>query len=195
MARYSNKNFINAAGKARRPLLLSLLLGFGLAGCGSGNLADLQQYAEQTKAKPPGKIAPLPEIKPQPTFIYSATQARDPFTPSVDEVQDTGPKNGIQPDPNHIKEPLLDYPLDALRMVGTVERGGEHWSLVQAPDGMVYRVQPNNYMGQNYGKVVRVSDDAIELVEIIEDGQGGWMERSASLALSEETETAGGTKK
>ncbi|MEW6354567.1 MAG: pilus assembly protein PilP [Pseudomonadota bacterium] len=172
-------------------LTACLALSLALVGCGGDNFEDLRQYTDQIKARPPGKISPLPEIKAQEPFLYSATQLRDPFTPSVQETAPSSSGKGIQPDPNHIKEPLEAYPLDTLRMVGTFELGSNKWSLIKAPDGAVYRVQPGNYLGQNYGKILRLWDDSIELVEIIEDGQGGWMERAASLALSEES-TEGG---
>lgn len=161
------------------------LLAASLAGCGNDNLADLRQYTSEVKARPKTPIAPLPEFKPQQPFLYAATNLRAPFTPPPDEPLTTN-ENGIRPDPNRVKEALEAYPLDGLRMVGTVERAGTAWSLVMAPDGIVYRVQPNNYMGQNDGRVVKISDEAIELIELIEDGQGGWIERPAALALSED---------
>lgn len=162
-----------------------------LSGCGGDGLDDLRRYAEEVKAKPAQPITPLPEIKPQEPYAYAASQLRDPFTPPPPESTARSGGNGIAPDLSRSKEPLEAYPLDTLRMVGSFELRNEKWSLVSAPDGGIYRIRPDNYLGQNNGKVVRISDAAIELVEIIEDGQGGWMERNASLALSEES-TEGG---
>ena len=170
-------------------LLGSLLL----AGCGN-NSEDLQGYVEQVKARPKGAIEPMPIIKPYETFAYTATTLRDPFTPPVVPGESrTQTAGGLQPDANRPKEALEEFPLDGLRLVGSLERGGSKWSVVKAPDGAIYRVQPGNYLGHNNGKITRISDELIELTEIVEDGQGGWIERQASLALSEES--AGEQKK
>ncbi len=93
--------------------------------------------------------------------------------------------SGIRPDVNRPREALEEYPLDSLRMVGTLEQGGQMWALVRAEDGTIHRVQPGNYVGQNYGRITRITESKIELVEIVPDGLGGWMERPATLALSE----------
>lgn len=165
-------------------LCSGLLLCLSLAGCGGADLDDLRNYTQEVKARPKGVIEPLPQVRPQETFAYSAADLRDPFSPP--EVEAPPPTaNKLTPDTNRIKEVLEEYPLDALKMVGTVENNNETWSLVRAPDGIIYRVRPNNYIGQNYGKIVSISEEGIDLVETIEDGQGGWLERTASLVLSE----------
>ena len=169
----------------RCAIISGLLICLPLTGCGGDNLSDLRSYVQEVKARPKGKIGPLPEIKPPETYTYSATALRDPFTPSQTEAP-APLANKLTPDVNRQKEVLEEYPLDALKMVGTVENNNETWSLVRAPDGIIYRVKPNNYMGQNFGKIVAISDESIDLIETIEDGQGGWLERPASLALSEE---------
>lgn len=165
-------------------IVTGLLVCLPLAGCGGDNHDDLRNYVQEVKARPKGAIEPLPQIRPQETFAYSATDLRDPFTPPQKEVV-TPTANKLTPDINRQKEVLEAYPLDALKMVGTVNRDNQTWSLVRAPDGIIYRVQQSNYLGQNYGKILSISEDSIELVETIEDGQGGWLERPASLVLSE----------
>jgi len=169
----------------RCAIISSLLICLPLAGCGGDNHDDLRSYVQQAKAKPKGKIEPLPEIKPQETYAYTSAGLRDPFAPVKTEAP-APVANKLTPDTNRQKEVLEEYPLDALKMVGTVKNSNEAWSLVRAPDGIIYRVKPNNYMGQNFGKIIRISDESIDLVETIEDGQGGWLERPASLVLSEE---------
>ena len=173
---------------SRRIALGVALLGGLLTGCGN-NSEDLQSYVEQVKARPKGAIEPIPVIKPYETFAYTVTDLRDPFTPPPvpDDSRKTTAGDGLKPDANRPKEALEEFPLDGLRLVGSLERGGGKWSIVKAPDGAIYRVQPGNYMGQNDGKITRISDELIELTEIVEDGQGGWIERQASLALSEES--------
>lgn len=170
------------------------LLGGLLTGCGN-NTEDLQSYIEQVKARPKGPIEPMPIIKPYESFAYAVTNLRDPFTPPVvpDESRTQTAGDGLKPDVSRPKEALEEFPLDALRLVGSLERIGGKWSIVKAPDGAIYRVQPGNYLGQNNGKITHISDELIELTEIVEDGQGGWIERQASLALSEES--AGEQKK
>lgn len=164
------------------------LLGGLVAGCGN-HAEDLQSYAEQVKARPSGPIEPMPIIKPYETFAYTVTDLRDPFTPPVvpDESRAQTAGGGLEPDVSRAKEALEEFPLDALRLVGSLERDGSKWSIVKAPGGAIYRVQPGNYLGHNNGKITRISDELIELTEIVEDGQGGWIERQASLALSEES--------
>jgi type IV pilus assembly protein PilP len=96
-----------------------------------------------------------------------------------------GGGNGIKPDFDRPSEPLEEYPLDSLRMVGTMQKGQETWALILDKDGAIHRVQPGNYMGQNYGKITRVTESEVDLTEIIPDGLGGWMERQSSIALKE----------
>ncbi|MFN2339058.1 MAG: pilus assembly protein PilP [Gammaproteobacteria bacterium] len=161
----------------------------GLAGCGGANTQDLEQYVQEVSAQQPTRIEPLPEFKPFETFLYQAADLRSPFRP-MDSVrpdrqmiQEGG--SGIRPDLQRPREPLEEAPLDALRMVGTLEQFGESWALVRMNDGTIHRVQPGNYAGHNHGKITRITEDRVELTEIIPDGLGGWQERQASLALSE----------
>jgi type IV pilus assembly protein PilP len=175
--------------RRRYPLTL-LVFGLALSGCG-GDMADLHRYVAEIKARAPGKIAPLPQIKPYDTYTYPAN-LRDPFTPTAAPVI-TGVGGGPRPDPTRIKEALEAFPLDTLRLVGSLERAGEQWSLIKAPDGAVHRVRAGNYLGQNDGRIIHLTEQGIELAELIEDGQGGWIERQASLTLGEDT-TEGGKK-
>ena len=173
-------------GLAVTVILLSVA---GLSGCGGANTQDLEQYVQQVTSQPPSRIEPLPEFKPFETFLYQAGDLRSPFVPMASVradsqlVQDTG--SGVRPDLQRPREPLEAAPLDALRMVGTLEQHGETWALVRAIDGTIHRVQPGNYAGHNHGKISRITENRIELTEIIPDGLGGWQERQATLALSE----------
>ena len=115
---------------------------------------------------------------------------RDPFEPlrvtEESALAQTGSEGGgIRPDLNRQRELLEMFPLDSLRMVGILERGGAMWALVQSTDKAIHRIREGNYLGQNYGKVTRVSEQQIDLVEIVPNGQGGWMERQAQLAMKE----------
>lgn len=166
-----------------------LVVGLGVTACSNSNIADLQVYVQDVLSRQPSKIEPLPEFKPYETFLYQAGDLRSPFSPPVSAepqrvAADTG--SGIRPDENRTHEPLEDFPLDTLRMVGTMEQKGNTWALVLATnDGTIHRVQPGNYVGNNYGKITGISEYEVALTEIVPDGLGGWMERQASLALSE----------
>lgn len=161
------------------------LLAVLLSACG-GNMDDLERWVEQVKARPAGEIEPLPEVEPYETFEYSAHDLRSPFTPGRAEQPESSGE-GPRPDPDRPREPLEGFSLDSLDMVGTFELGGEQWGLVRDPDGLIHRVQPGNYMGRNYGRIVEVNESRIRLVELVPDGSGGWMERDASLTLDEPT--------
>ena len=164
-------------------------LAITLSGCSSSNTQDLQRFVEDARGRQQSKIEPLPEFKPYETFLYQATDLRNPFDPGspgqTDTILSGNSTSNIHPDANRPREPLEDFPLDTLRMVGTLEQQGQSWALVLASDGTIHRVQPGNYLGHNHGKIKEVSEFEVAVLEIVPDGLGGWMERPASLALSE----------
>lgn len=163
--------------------LLPVLL---LAGCGANDTSDLQTYVRQVNARPPGPIEPLPPIEPVETFVYETGERRDPFQSDVQtEPQELAALDGgPAPDPNRPREELESYPLDSLRMVGTLEQDGSRWGLVRTREGVVHRVTVGNYMGQNHGQIVSIDLDVIQLNEIVSDAPGQWRERAATVALS-----------
>ena len=167
--------------------VLCLCLPVFLTACSSDNTSDLRDYVSKVKARPKGRIKPLPEIVPYETYLYQVSHLRDPFTPFVAleeaslEIQDSG----LQPNVNRKREELEQYSLDSLSFVGHIEKGGKTWALITAPDKVIYRVRPGNHMGSNYGKILAVTEDSILLNEIIPNGVGGWTQREASLDLSE----------
>ena len=171
---------IRPAAMGKATLVLCALL--TLAGCSGQD--DLHQWVAQEKQKKGAPIPPLPVIKTFETFQYNDQDKRDPFSPSTAELQ-TNTNTGPRPDENRAKEPLEMFALDSLKMVGTVGNGTGMEVLVKDPGGVIHRVHRNEYMGQNYGRVTAVADDHIDLVELVSNGNGGWMERSASIALSE----------
>ena len=168
--------------------LLSLLLMTGLVGCASQDMSDLRGFVEEVKQRPPGRIEPLPEIKEIETHTYSSMDLRNPFAPEqVPETEaSVAQGTGLTPDFNRRKEELESFPLDSLRMVGTIDKEDFVWGLIKTNDGTIHRVKVGNYMGMNYGKIDRVSEEKVELTEIIQDGQGGYIERQATVALGEE---------
>lgn len=165
-------------------LILSLAVS-GLAACGSDN-DDLDKYITDIKKKPGGFIEPLPEITPYEIFTYAADQAqvRSPFIPDTPQVGGGGP-SGPRPDKDRSPEFLEGFPLDTLRMVGTLDIGNTMYGLVQTSDGLIHRVLPGNFMGQNDGRITAITESEVEMVEIISDGIGGYIERDAAISLSD----------
>jgi len=157
----------------------------GLAACG-GDMDDLDRYINEVKARPGGRIDPLPEITPYEVFTYRADAEgmRSPFVPDTPQATGTA-AGGTRPDPDRSREYLEGFPLDTLSMVGTLYIGETMYGLVQTADGLIHRVVPGNYMGQNDGRITEISESEIKLVEIISDGIGGYIERDAAVGLSD----------
>jgi type IV pilus assembly protein PilP len=162
--------------------VIGVVLAALVAGGCSGGQSDLQKWIDATKKKPGGRIQPLPEVKPYETYVYAAGNLRSPFQP-----QGPNAANGLaaaRVSSHRNREFLEGFSLDTLKMVGTFKVGNNFYGLVQSKDGLVHKVQPGNYMGQNDGKVTEITGGRISLVEIIPDGLGGYIERPASLALA-----------
>jgi len=161
-----------------------------LVACSAGSFDDLNSYIKSVKARPAARIAPLPEFKTYETFAYSASELRDPFKMFEDEAEVAKPvtvtkSSGPQPDLNRNKETLEQYPLDTLRFVGQLERDGKTWAIVTSPDSLVHRVKVGNYIGKNFGRITKITEQKIEISELVTDGMGGWIERKAALSIGE----------
>jgi len=175
---------MSASLTVRKGLLLAIAAA-GLVACG-GDMDDLDSYINEVKARPGGRIQPLPDITPYEVFTYvaDAQGMRSPFVP--DTPQAAGPAaGGASPDPDRPAEFLESFPLDTLRMVGTLDINETVYGLVQTSDGLIHRVVPGNYMGQNDGRITNITESEIVLVEIISDGIGGYIERDAAIGLSD----------
>ena len=164
---------------------LILIAGFGLTACG-GDMDDLDQYINEVKARPGSRIEPLPEVTPYEIFTYVADAEgyRSPFAPELPQAR-AGGANGVKKPDDRRREFLEQFPLDTLRMVGTMRLGETNFGLVQTSDGLIHRVVLGNYMGQNDGRITKVNDSEIELIEIISDGIGGYLERQAAVSLAD----------
>lgn len=158
-----------------------------IAGCGSDGMDDLREFVKNAHADRKPSVEPIPEMKPYERFTYAASNMTDPFAAfnlkPLNAAVGGGRGSGPRPDLNRHKEALEEFPLDALKMVGTLARGKEIWAVIQAPDGSVHRAQRGNYLGQNFGRVVKVTDEKIDLVEIVPGSIGDWVEREASIAI------------
>jgi len=172
-------------------LLLVPLAAVVIAGC-SSEMDDLKKFVRDSDKGLPRRVDPLPAVKPFEPFAYDGFDLPDPFKPRKLTPPKEGGGGGLAPDLNRRKEPLESFPLEQLKMVGTLQQGSETYALVRA-DRTLYRVKKGNYMGQNFGLITDVSDSEIKLKEIVQDSSGDWAERQSVLPLLEET--AKGDKK
>jgi len=164
-----------------RRLVLGLAIGALVAACGGESHQDLHAWmAEQGKGVK-GKLEPLPQMKPYEPFTYNAFDLSDPFKPRKIEPNKSTSK--LQPDLTRRREPLEAFPLESLAMVGTIEKGKALYALVKTPERDIYQVRQGNYLGQNYGVIVDISDSELKLKELVQDGAGDWAERSSALNL------------
>jgi len=162
-------------------LLLALA---AITGC-AGDISDVRIEVDGIKALPPPPLDPLPVIKTFETFIYLPNERRDPFTTDIEDEEALATQSGPRPNPERRKELLENFPLDALDMVGTIGVASALIALVKDPDGTIHRVSVGNYLGENDGRISTISEDGIDIVELISNGIGGFMEREASVALED----------
>lgn len=173
----------------RLRLALPLAMLVLLAACGRGissspgDAPNLEKWVAEVKSRPAPPLDPLPVMQQFETFEYAAQALRDPFS---NAFSDEAGGSGLRPDPNRRRQTLEQFPLDSLDMVGSIGKGPGMVALVMAPDKVTYRVRPGNYMGQNDGRVTAISETRIDLVELVPDGAGGWLERPASIALEDQ---------
>lgn len=175
----------------------TVALALTLTGCGSDDRSDLERYVGEVLARPGGQIEPLPPIKPYERYLYAAADAnaRDPFasfraekdTQRVAVAPEQDPRQKAYTDEilAHNREELENFELDSLRMVGTLKDDAALWAIIRDTTGTVHRVQVGNYLGQNYGKIIEILDDHLELREVVKDSSGLWEERRATLTLNE----------
>ena len=160
-----------------------------LAGCAQSR-SELDAYIAEVKQRPGQPLPPLPKMQQFETFEYAAQDMRDPFarvsSEQRDEADAVAAGSGPRPDRTRRKEELESFPLDALDMVGTMGAEAEIFGLVKDPTGVVHRVRPSNFLGQNDGKILGIYEDRIELVELFPNGLGGWEERRSAIALDDE---------
>ena len=164
--------------------ILSLIGSFVLAGCSDG-MDDLRSYAEEVKAR---KMAPpraIPDIKPYESYQYPS-HVRDPFDASILATAPNLTDTTIpELEADRPRQYLESFPLDTLRMMGTLELEGTLWALIRTPDGTIQRVQVGDYMGQNVGKILKITPSRLTLREYIRDEFGAYLERETVVAISE----------
>lgn len=166
-------------------LLLAMLAGLG--GCSADNdFSDLQAYMDEVRARPKGSIEPLPRFQPYEAFSYSAAALRAPFQPPI-KVDLTSRQKGskdIQPDEGRVRQFLEGFNIETFEMVGTLGGGMGVYGLIKGAGG-VHRVKVGDYLGRNHGRIEAIEEGQVNVVEIVPDGEGGWLERPRSLTLKE----------
>ncbi|MEI6737191.1 MAG: pilus assembly protein PilP [Pseudomonadota bacterium] len=169
--------------RAPKIKLIVALLPFGiLAGCGEG-FSDLRTFVKDAEKSTVRKIDALPQVKPFTPFAYEGFDLPDPFKPRKLAIKQEN-AGANSPDLNRRKEPLEAFSLEQLKMVGTLTQTGVAYALVRA-EKTVYRVKKGNYLGQNFGLIVDITDSEIKLKEIVQDTAGDWAERESVLPLLE----------
>jgi type IV pilus assembly protein PilP len=169
------------------PVAAALMAATLLAGCGAEH-EELQEWMERQRREAKPNVTPLSPPKkfdPQP---YTAAQALDPF--SAQKLSAGAKADTVQPNPLLVaelarrKEPLEAFPLDSMTMVGSVAKQGTPYALLRV-DKLLYQVRPGDYLGQNYGRINKITETQIVLREIVQDAAGEWIERAATLQLQE----------
>ncbi len=163
-------------------IIVSLLPLSMLAGCGEG-FSDLRTFVKESEKSVIRKIEALPQVKPFTPFAYEGFDLPDPFKPRKLAIKQEN-AGANSPDLNRRKEPLEAFSLEQLKMVGTLTQTGVVYALVRA-EKTVYRVKKGNYLGQNFGLIVDITDSEIKLKEIVQDTAGDWAERESVLPLLE----------
>ena len=167
---------------------MALLMAASLLwGCADNDMADLDAFMAEKRARPGGVIEPKPTFTAYEAFAYAATGQRAPFDRPVEVRQITriSARSTIMPDFDRPREFLEQFTLDSLQMVGRLERGGTFWSLMRDPQGGIHRVSPGNFLGRDHGRITDMGETFIAVIEIVTDGTAeGWVERPRVIELS-----------
>lgn len=159
-----------------------------LCGCGDNGVQEVRQWMDETKRQTKISIPKLSEPKRFTPFVYGGKDSLDPYDPAklavvLAKMRDQS-TSAIKPDLDRRREPLEAYPLDTIKMVGTLQKAGANYAILQV-DKAIFHVKAGNYAGQNLGMITRITDNKVELKEIVQDASGDWVERKATLELQE----------
>ncbi|UGQ46776.1 pilus assembly protein PilP [Massilia endophytica] len=161
-----------------------------LSACGDSDVQEVRQWMKEVDAQTRVAVKPLEEPKTFVPFAYAAQDAPDPFSPNklLAELAKARPGGGIQPDTGRRKEFLEGFPLDTMKMVGTLAKGGVTYALLQV-DRSVYQVRQGQHLGQNFGLITSISEDTVNVKELVQDATGDWVERMSKLELQDSKES------
>lgn len=165
--------------------LASIILSvMAIAGCQQKQKENLTVFVANAAKMEPQEIEPLPNIKPIEPYAYTAQDLPDPFDiENLKPKQVVSTRSGEGPDTNRRREPLENYPLDALKMVGTLFRENEQRVIIQTPEGAVQTAVVGNYVGQNYGQILSIDENEVKIKEQVLNSAGTWVERDASITV------------
>jgi len=162
-----------------------LIITILVSGCGLSSHEDLKDFIAENKRRPPGEVKAPPQFEPYKPFVYDATRLRSPFEPPAQvEKKTIVASSNVKPDLNRQKQRLESFEFGSLSMVGTVKKSGVLWALVRDPDGSIERVRTGNYLGKNHGRITDLSEQKIDVVEIVPNGIRGWLQRPNVISLN-----------
>lgn len=168
----------------------ALLIGavVGLSGCGDSGIGEVSQWMSEVKQQTKVVVPKLSEPKRFTPFTYQNKEELDPFSSGKLAIalakMRSSSDNPLKPDMERRREPMESYPLDALKMVGTLQKPGMDYALIHA-DKTVFQARVGNYIGQNFGMITHITETSVEIKEIVQDAAGEWVERKAKLELQE----------
>lgn len=166
----------------RRAHIAAILTALLLTACESGDQQELRQWMQEESKDMRGKIPPLPEARPYEPVPYDAAALVEPFSAGKLAADRKTGGGGRQPDLNRPREPLEAYPLESLKYVGSMTRGGQTVAIIQV-DGALHRVRAGNYLGMDFGRIEKITEMEINLKEFVQDSGGDWVERTSTLHL------------
>ncbi|HAT33850.1 MAG TPA: pilus assembly protein PilP [Janthinobacterium sp.] len=170
---------------------LSPCLGLLLAGCGDSDVQEVKTWMAQVQKRAQVAVKPLVAPKTFIPFAYGGKDATDPFSANkllTEMARAAKSSKGPKPDMDRRKELLESFPLDTIKMVGTLQKGGVMNALLQI-DKSVYQVKAGQHLGQNFGLITGVGDTAVTIKEMVQDAGGDWVERVSKLELQDSQET------
>lgn len=172
-------------------MAFSLSSVLALCGCSDNGVQEVQQWMDETKRQTKISIPKLSEPKRFIPFSYGGKDSMDPYDPAklaivLEKMRDQS-TSSLKPDLDRRREPLEAYPLDAIRMVGTIQKAGANYAILQV-DKTIFHVRAGNHAGQNLGLITRITENTVELKEIVQDAAGDWVERKATLELQEKNQ-------
>ena len=172
-----------------RHTLTFALACLALSGCGSERgLDEVKQYVKESDNLPRGRIEPLPEVKPYEPFEYAAYDLLDPFVARKAPTSQPPKRDANDPrlDPNRRKGPLEAFPLENLKMVGTLQQKKDFFALIKTPDNNLYRVKAGDFIGTNFGRISDINESSLKLKELTQDSGNEWKEEERTLLLQDE---------
>lgn len=164
------------------------LISAATSGCTS-DASEMQAWMDETRASTPRRTGRIPEPKRFVPFRYEPRADLDPFSNVKLQVAlarfSERNKGGITPDLNRRRDPLESFPLDTIRLVGHLTRSSTGSVALLEAGKVIFQAKVGGYLGQNYGRITRISETEVALKELVQDAAGDWVERDTSLALQE----------